>query len=323
MLVGLLVLSDVFDTGLAVLRDTFETANALAAANGRPSVRFDVVELGVRRRAVSHQGRGFALELASSLKRRPELLIVPGLAKPSPAEFAASLERAEVRDAAAFLRERGARGLTCAAACSSTFVLGEAGLLDGRPATTTWWLAPLFRQRFPRVQLDETRMVVDAGSVITAGAAMAHLDLALALIGRTSPEVARRVADHLLVDARPSQAPYIVPSFLARADPLVERFERWVRDRLRRGFTIAEAAEAIGSSERTLARRVRRLLGCAPIAFVQALRVERAVHLLKTSDASLEQVAVAVGYQNATTLGQLLRRKLGHGTRVLREQARS
>jgi transcriptional regulator GlxA family with amidase domain len=325
MLVALLVLDEVFDTGLAVVRDAFETANAVAASSGRPSVRFDVRELGVRGRIRSHQGRSISPLRAGSLRRRPELVIVPGIL-PGPAKtrelaLEGALERPEVREAASLLGEWFGRGATCAAACTSTFVLAKSGLLDGRLATTTWWLAPLFRQLFPEVELDERRMVVDEGSIVTAGAAMAHLDLALALIGRESPEVGRRVAEYLLVDARPSQAPYMAPSFLARADPLVERFERWARERLERGFTIAEAAEAIGSTERTLVRRVRRLLGRAPISYVQDLRIERAVHLLKTTDSSLEQVAFAVGYQNASTLGQLLRKKLGQTTRGLRAAA--
>ena len=70
-----------------------------------------------------------------------------------------------------------------AAACIGTFVLAESGLLDTHRATTTWWLAPLFRKRYPNVELDESNMIVKSGRFVTAGAALGHLDLALWLIG--------------------------------------------------------------------------------------------------------------------------------------------
>ena len=76
----------------------------------------------------------------------------------------------------------------------SGFILAEAGLLDHRHATTTWWLAPLFRQRYPKASLDETRMLVVSERVVTTGAAMGHLDLALWLIRQASPELAAVVA---------------------------------------------------------------------------------------------------------------------------------
>src|SRR6201985_1336474 len=93
-------------------------------------------------------------------------------------------------------------------------VLAEAGLLDGREATTTWWLSPLFRQRYPRVALDESRMLVPTDIGVTAGAAMGHLDLTLWLIRRASPELAALVSRYLLADLRSLQAPYIIPNHL-------------------------------------------------------------------------------------------------------------
>jgi transcriptional regulator GlxA family with amidase domain len=320
MRVSLLVLESCFDSGLSIVRDGFEAANLLAAAMGLAGVRFEVTEVGVRRRVRTHHGRTI-LPASAARGRKADLVVVPGIATSGAGELAATLERADLRDAADALGGWHAAGVSCAAACSSTFLLGDAGLLDGGAATTTWWLAPLFRSRFPRVELDETRMVVDAGDLLTAGAAMAHLDAVLAIIRRRSPDLARATAEHLVVDARPSQAPYIVPSHLSRADPLVERFERWVRPRLRRAFSMGEAARAVGASERTLERRVRDVLGRTPIGFVQDLRLERAVHLLRTTDGSLEEISASVGYENATTLGTLLRKRLGAGAREIRDRA--
>jgi transcriptional regulator GlxA family with amidase domain len=98
----------------------------------------------------------------------------------------------------------------------------------------------------------------------------------------------------------------------------VQRFERWVRARLADRFTIDDAAKAIGASKRTLARRMESVVGKSPLEFVQSLRVERAVHLLKTSSASVDEVASKVGYADGATLRVLLRRELNVGIRELR-----
>jgi transcriptional regulator GlxA family with amidase domain len=205
-----------------------------------------------------------------------------------------------------------------AAACIGTFVLAESGLLDGEDATTTWWLAPLFRQRYPKVRLDESRIIVPSGAVLTAGAALSHLDLALTLIRRASPELATLTARYLVVDSRTSQAIYSIPDHLTHSDPLVEGFERWARRRLAQGFSLDEAAVALATSKRTLARRMQAVLGKSPLAYFQHLRVERAVHLLRTSGASVDQVATQVGYADGVTLRSLLRRHLGRGVRDIR-----
>ena len=84
----------------------------------------------------------------------------------------------------------------------------------------------LFRQRYPNVQLDESRMLVQAETIVTAGAAMGHLDLALWIIRTTSPELSTLVSRYLLADLRSLQSAYIIPNHLAQADPLILRFER-------------------------------------------------------------------------------------------------
>ena len=90
---------------------------------------------------------------------------------------------------------------------------------------------------------------------------------------------------------------------------------------LARGFSLAEAAVAAGASERTLARRLQGVLGKSPLSYFQDLRVERAVHLLRTGSESIDQIAAQVGYADGVTLRALLRRKLGRGVRELRARA--
>jgi transcriptional regulator GlxA family with amidase domain len=223
-----------------------------------------------------------------------------------------------VQEATSRLRTWRADGARIAAACIGTFLLAESGLLHGHEATTAWWLGPLFRQRYPEVRLDERRMLVPSGEFVTAGAAMGHLELGLWLVRQTSPALADMVARYLLVDTRPSQAPYMIPMHLANADPLVQRFERWARDRLDHGFSLDVAADALHVSKRTLQRRMEAVLGKSPLSYFQDLRVERAVHLLRTSRKDIEAIAAEVGYADGVTLRTLLRKRLGRGVRELR-----
>jgi transcriptional regulator GlxA family with amidase domain len=313
MQVCVLVLDGVFDTGLSAILDTLQTANELSeSSRGAP---FRVTVSGLRRRAKTQQG--FHVPLAALPRTRPDIVIVPALAAKTPITLASALLRKDVAEAGHVLNPWSRAGTLVAAACTGTFVLAHAGLLDGRRATTTWWLAPYFRERFPLVELEESRMVVDSGGVVTAGAALAHLDLALWLVRRRSPALARSAAHFLTFDGRPSQAAYVMQDHLTHTDPLVEKFESWARRHLS-AFSLDAAARSVGTSERTLERRLRAVLGKSPLSFVQDLRVEQAIHRLHTTAQSIEEIADAVGYQDGVTLRTLLRKKTGRGIRELR-----
>jgi len=317
MKIHVLALDGVFDTGLATVLDAFGTANELAAMQQLNSLHFDVSLVGVRRRVHTSQGLGVPVQPADAAAR-PDWVVIPAIGFKMPGPLQQALARPDVADAGALLREWSAAGVNCAAACIGTFVLAESGLLDGRIATTTWWLAPLFRQRYPEVELDDAHMLVSSGTVLTAGAALAHIDMALWLIRQASPELAATTANYLVVDSRPSQSAYSIPNHLAHADPMVERFEQWARSRLAKGFSLDEAASSLATSKRTLQRRIDEVLGKTPLSYFQDLRVEHAVHLLKTTRLDIERIAGRVGYADGVTLRALLRRRLGRGVREIR-----
>ena len=317
MRIHILALNGVFDTGLAAVLDAFGTANALAEMTGISSLRFRMRVVGLHKSITTAHGLSMPV-IAAVRAQTPDAVVMPAILHMKQAPLLRALAGAEVRAAGAVLRKWSARGALTATACIGTFVLAEAALLDGEDATTTWWLAPLFRQRYPRVRLDESRIIVQSNAVVTAGAALSHLDLALALIRRASPELANLTARYLVVDARTSQSIYSIPDHLAKADPLIEQFERWARGRMAEGFSLDEAAKALATSKRTLARRMQSTLGKSPLAFFQDLRIERAVHLLRTGHASVDQIAAEVGYTEGVTLRALLRQKLGRGVREIR-----
>jgi transcriptional regulator GlxA family with amidase domain len=316
MRVNVLALSDVFDLGLSAVLDVFQTANELIEASGMSVSPFEVKIVGVRKAVRTSQGLTVPVSAAGT--RAPECVVVPAIGFKMPEPLTAALARADIADAAALLRQWSGRGALMTAACIGTFVMAESGLLDEQRATTTWWLAPMFRQRYPRVLLDESNMVVKSGPCVTAGAALGHVDLALWVVRSVSPQLASLTAKYLIVDSRPSQSAYALMDHLVHSDPVVQRFESWARGWLAHGFSLEAAASAVGASKRTLARRMQSVLGKSPLAYFQSLRVERAVHLLKTGSASVDEVAERVGYADGATLRMLLRRSLNMGVREIR-----
>lgn len=321
MRLALLALEGLFDTGLTVMLDAFTLANKFSARLMGGTPHFDVSVVGVRRRVRSGQGWPIPVQ-AITPKLKPDWVIVPALNTGSPEQLIPALARRDVVDATAQLKKWHDAGASIAASCIGTFIVAEAGLLEHQEATTTWWLSPLFRQRYPNVLLDESRMLVPSDVGVTAGAAMGHLDLALWLIRKASPELATVVSRYLLADIRSSQAQYIIPNHLAQADPLVQRFERWARDHLKEGFSLQEAASALATSARTLQRRCEAVLGKSPLSYFQDLRVERAQSLLHGSGLDLDAIAAEVGYVDGATLRTLLRERLGRGVRDLRADLR-
>lgn len=321
MRIAVLALDGLFDTGLIVALDTFKLANKFAQVHLGGTPRFDVSVVGVRKKVTSGQGLSIPVK-AITPALKPDWVIVPALSAGSPEQLLPALERRDVKEAKAQLVKWHAKGVHIAASCIGSFILADAGLLDHCEATTTWWLAPFFRQRYPKVSLDESRMLVSSGRVVTAGALMGHLDLALWLVRKASPQLATIVSRYMLADIRSSQARYIVPNHLAQADPLIARFEKWARERLRNGFSLEDAADALATSPRSLQRRCEAVLGKSPLAYFQDLRVERAQSLIDANDLDVEAIAAEVGYEDGATLRKLLRRRLGRGVRELRAELR-
>ena len=316
MHVDVLALDGVFDLGLSAVLDAFQTANELIEISGLAVSRFEVKIVGMRKGVKTSQGLSVPVREVAS--RAPDCVVVPAIGFKMPGPLETALARADVRDAAEALREWARRGATMTAACIGTFIMAESGLLDHRRATTTWWLAPLFRERYPKVLLDESNMLVKSGKFVTAGAALSHMDLALLLVRGISPKLATLTAKYLIADSRPSQSAYALSGHLLHSDALVQRFETWARARLAHGFSLDDAAKAVGTSKRTLARRMQNVLGKSPLAYFQNVRVERAVQLLRTSNASVEEIAARVGYSEGGILRVLLRRQLGLGIKEIR-----
>jgi len=312
MHVGLLASDGCFSSGLTALIDVLSTAEAQRpdVDPSIPPIRVDVT--GTGRKVTT--GAGLTVPVTMHLRelQAVDVVVVPALGTITAEDTLSALAARVSRAIIAVLGDLDPDVTTVAAACTGVFMLAESGLLDLRRATTSWWLGAAFRSRYPSVLLDLGSMVVADAGVVTAGAAFAHIDLALALVRRVSPCLAEHVARLLVIDERASQSSYLVVDHLNHNDRLVLAFEQQARARLGESLDVRELAAAIGTSRRTLERRTQAALGMSPLALVQRLRAERAVHLLRTTVQSVEQIAPQVGYANASTLRSLLRRVQVH-----------
>jgi transcriptional regulator GlxA family with amidase domain len=306
--VVVLALPDAMASSLAITVDALTTANALCRHAGRPAP-FDVRTLKVTRATVCKFRTG-------------DIVILPGLGSTTDPDPLARLASPAVRRATGLVQEARGAGAILAASCASTFVLAEAGLLNGRRATTTWWLAPAFRKRYPEVELVTEQIVVADWPIVTAGAAMAQMDLILAVIAKfAGSRISAACARYLLLDHRTSQAPYMAITFLAGQDDRIAKAEIWLRRNIQREFTMDELAAAAGLAPRTFARRLKAVCDLSPIRFAQRIRGEVAVTLLETTRLSVDEISRRVGYSEPSTLRRLLRRDSSRSPSGLRRSA--
>jgi transcriptional regulator GlxA family with amidase domain len=322
MEVAVLAVDGMFDSGLCTVLDVLGTANALRDQVDAGPSPIAVTTVGLRRQVRTGNGHTVATVPCKSLDRTPDLLVLPALGVKTPDQVIEAVCSAGNAPALALVRELRAAGAGLAGACTGTFFLAESGILDGRAATTSWWLGPAFRSRYPQVRLDETRTLTQDDRITTAGAAFAHIDLALSLVRQHSPALADLVGRYLLIGDRPSQAAFAVPTLLAQADPTMSAFERWVRANLTDPLPIAAAAHALGVSERTLQRTTATVVGMSPVDFVQEVRLDEATFLLRTTTLSADAIAGRVGYRNAGTLRALVRRRRDSTLAALRQGSR-
>lgn len=210
-----------------------------------------------------------------------------------------------------------AKGAQLYTACGGSLVLAEAGLLDGQQTTTHWNYVPLFRQYYPKVELLEDRVLVQSGrghSIVCGGGASSWQDLALLLIAKhAGTEEAIRMSKFFLYQwHRDGQLPYA--SMLANVqhgDAVVLRCQTWLAENYERPDIVAGLVRRSGLPKRTFDRRFRAATGYSPLAYVQALRIEEAKHLLETGTQPIEQIAREVGYADLASFRRLFRRQAG------------
>jgi len=203
------------------------------------------------------------------------------------------------------------------AACGGSLVLAAAGLLDELDTTTHWAYERLFRTAFPRVRVHADRLLVPTGPghrIVCCGGASSWQDLCLMLIARhVGPDEAIRVAKIFLYQwHQEGQSAYAsLLCGVRNDDRVIDRLQSWIADNYHRRDVVFELTALSNLPKRTLDRRFRRATGYAPLAYVQAMRIEEAKQMLETSDASIESIAVDVGYEDVPHFRRLFQRLTG------------
>ena len=291
-------LSGTASIGTAGLMDALNKADlAHALRTSGPAERtFNVSLVGLDSGSVScRDGVSLHPAIAAADVTTPDLVVVPGLDD----DLATSFN--ENRGWVPWLRKWHGAGSKIAGSCTGAFLVADAGLLDGRPATTHWMFADELGRRYPAVNVTADRMIVDTGDVITSGGATAFLNLVLYLVERFGGhDRANLAAKVLLVDGyRPSQRPYVAfGRDRSHGDMIVHQIQQHIDLHLDDPLRIAELASRFGLSERTLSRRFAAATGRAPSAYLQHARIQHAMRLLEMETDPIDQVRRRVGYND-------------------------
>ncbi len=239
---------------------------------------------------------------------RADLIVVPALDPDLDAHLA--LNRAVVP----WVKRAFAAGADVASACTGAFVLGEAGLLDGRAATTHWAFQPMLAERYPRARLQPQAILVDQGRVVTAGGATSFIQLALFLVERLlGRDVAWAASRMFLIDPNksPQGAYAMFSSQKAHGDADVLRAQEIIEADVARVPAVQALARRVAMSPRTFVRRFHGATGNTPRDYIQRVRIEAAKRLLEGGRRSVGEIAADVGYGDMAAFRKLFARTTG------------
>ena len=215
---------------------------------------------------------------------------------------------------APWLRAQHAEGTVLGSVCAGAFVLAATGLLDGRAATTHWSYAETFAAQFPAIAVDTDKLIIDDGDILTAGGLMAWTDLGLRVVERLlGATVMLETARILLVDPAGREQRFyssFVPK-LHHGDKAILKVQHWLQGQATRHVTLADMAAQAGLEERTFLRRFHKATGLKPTEYCQHLCVGKAREMLEFSKQSVEQIAWAVGYEDAGAFRKVFQKVMG------------
>ncbi len=262
--------------------------------NARPA--FDVITVSRDGKRVNFEG-GVALKPYRSVTqvRKTDRILVPAVGLDS--DPVLHRNQASVR----WLRRQADKGSVIGGAGSGVALLAEAGLLNGREATTHWVLADAFRVRFPDVDRHPEKLITHAGNVFCSGGAYAALDLSLHLVERSAGyEVSRECGRALLIDApRAVQAGYA--NLLIKQkhhDEKIRPAQQYMADNSSAQFSVDDLARCESMSARNFARRFKQATGDSPLSYLHKLRIDRARQLLESDFKFIQEICYEVGYED-------------------------
>ncbi|WP_309062734.1 helix-turn-helix domain-containing protein [Streptomyces sp.] len=279
--------------------------------DGRGRRLYEVVTCSVRPPGPVETDADFAVHVGNG----PEALATADtVIVPASYELGPVYERGELTDELAAALARVRPGTRLASICTGVYVLAAAGYLDGRPATTHWADAERFQRLFPRIEVDPDVLFVDDGDVLTSAGVAAGIDLCLHIVRRDhGTAVANEVARRTVVPPHRDggQAQYIQRPVPDPRQASTTGARAWALGRLHEPILLRDMAARESMSVRTFTRRFREETGVSPGQWLTRQRVERARHLLESTDLSVDRVARDAGFGSAQSMRQHLQAALG------------
>jgi transcriptional regulator GlxA family with amidase domain len=315
-LVRIWVYDGILASSVAGAADIFTAANAISTewrgrSPGKPPLLKWRIESLDGRDVQSASKQMISVDGPIDARSPADAVIVPG---PFVRDVERFLEKTEVvAPLLVALRRQHERGVLLASYCTGSFLLAEAGLLDGGAATTHWAKGKVFARRYPEVDLQIADIITEQDGIICSGAVTSSLNLALRIVEKLAgADVAAETGKLMLIDTnRVSQTSYATRREEPHSDLLVARAQRWIEKSLQRGFNLGELARHLAVSERTLNRRFKQALGEPPLHYLQTLRVDVAKRLLETRRLKVDSVSERVGYGDLSTFRRLFKRETG------------
>lgn len=303
--------------------ETLLLANRIAAAlDGDAAPPFDIRIVTVGGSAVRSAG-GAGLVAAGRL-RKADLLVVPGFDFGRLRDLDDKLAgwHAEI----GLIARAFKRGMPVASICVGAFLLGAAGVLDGRRAATAWLFAAELQKRYPAAQVQPTALLIDDGGVTTTGAFTAAFDLALSLSRQTAgAKISGRLRKlALLAQERTSQLPFVDRDMLpGRSGSFASQVQQWLARRVAEPYDLGRLAAQFHVSARTMLRRFKAETGQTPLDCLHDLRIGKAKALLENTGRSVAQIGLQVGYQDESSFRVLFARHVGMTPASYRRQFRA
>jgi transcriptional regulator GlxA family with amidase domain len=311
--VAILAVEGCYASCAAGFADVLQAANAhLRQQQGTGGRPFDWSFVAAARGPVA-ASNGMHIETRPlGWRRQFDIVVVPAIHYPGFKPFVRFLDQQTATYQ--WLRSQWNAGAWIGANCTGTFMLAQSGLLDGRAATTTWWLDRQFRSRYPKVDLQYRSVLTETDRLVCAGATATYLLQAVRMVDRfLGPRIASQCAKSMLIDiSHTGQIPYMpLLTESKHADSIVDRAQDWLQKNFARDVAMRDLARAVSVSDRTLVRRFGAAVGQTPIAYLQAVRLEAARALLEAGDMPVQAVAAQVGYNDASSFSRLFRKGVG------------
>jgi transcriptional regulator GlxA family with amidase domain len=329
MNVTVLMADNCSSTSVAATLEFFEVANVMHRHAAKKSAHYDPASpalfnletASIDGRPVASTG-GLTLTPNKRLEDigNPQLIIVPGFM------FNILSVLPSLGKIIEWLQVQHQQGSYIASMCTGAFVTAQAGLLDGRSATTHWIFSEQFARSFPKVKLQPERTVTDDGQVMCAGGSTSGSDLLLHLIRKfASPQLAAECAKRLLVDiCERSQTPYSNTTFKKNhTDADILKIQIWLESRIAKPIFMEQVADEFGLSMRNFIRRFKQATEQTPIQYLQNLRLEKAKFLLESSQQAFEQITLQVGYEDGNSFRRLFKERVGLAPSAYRKRFRN